>query len=174
MSLAVRPARRPLSLRDRAWRVADALAKPLLPPGTLDLISPLRPGAVLAGRVERIRLETPDAATLVIHPGAGWTGHVPGQYVRVGVEIDGVRHWRTYSLTSLIDRDGTSDGRIAITVKAIPGGLVSNHLVHTITPGTLIHLDQAAGDFVMTTPRPRKVLSFATPAETLNQQLVLR
>ncbi len=158
MSLAVRPARRPLSLRDRAWRVADALAKPLLPPGTLDLISPLRPGAVLAGRVERIRLETPDAATLVIHPGAGWTGHVPGQYVRVGVEIDGVRHWRTYSLTSLIDSDGTFDGRIAITVKAIPGGLVSNHLVHTITPGTLIHLDQAAGDFVLTTPRPRKVL----------------
>lgn len=155
MSLAVRPARRPMSLRDRAWRVADALAKPLLPPGTLDLISPLRPGADLAGRVERIRLETPDAATLIIHPGASWAGHTPGQYVRVGVEIDGVRHWRTYSLTSLVD---SPDGRIAITVKAIPGGLVSNHLVHEIKPGALIHLDDAAGDFIMTTPRPRKVL----------------
>ena len=148
MSVTAAPARRLHSLRTRAWKVAEAVAKPLLPPDTFDLFAPLRATAdVLAGRVERVHLETADAATIVIHPGAGWQGHVPGQYVRLGVDINGVRHWRTYSLTSLVD---SPDGRIAITVKAIPGGLVSNHLVHEIKPGALIHLDDAAGDFAFT------------------------
>ena len=57
---------------------------------------------------------------------------MPGQYVRVGVDIDGVRHWRTYSLTSVPRR---RDGRIAITVKRIAGGLVSEHLVAPCPPG---------------------------------------
>ena len=28
----------------------------------------------------------------------------------------------------------------------MPGGLVSNHLVHDSAPGTMVHLEQAAGD----------------------------
>ena len=28
----------------------------------------------------------------VIRPGADWAGHVPGQYVRIGIDVDGVRH----------------------------------------------------------------------------------
>jgi ferredoxin-NADP reductase len=43
-------------------------------------------------------------------------------------------------------------------VKAIPGGLVSNHLVHRAEVGTLVHLDQAQGEFVVPHPRPEKVL----------------
>lgn len=156
MSVTVAPARRLQSLRNRAWRVAEAVAKPLLPPDTFDVFAPLRPTAtVLAGRVERVHLETADAATIVIHPGAGWQGHVPGQYVRLGVDINGVRHWRTYSLTSLV---ASPDGRISITVKAIPGGLVSHYLVHEIAVGELVHLDQAQGEFVLPASRPRKVL----------------
>mgnify|MGYP000935676930 CR=1 FL=1 len=49
----------------------------------------------------------------------GWRGHVPGQYIRIGVDIDGVRHWRAYSLTS---RTNPADGLITITTKAIPEG----------------------------------------------------
>ena len=33
--------------------------------------------------------------------------------VRVGVDVNGVRHWRTYSITSLAGRD---DDRFSITV----------------------------------------------------------
>ena len=56
-------------------------------------------GAELRGRIVSVHPETEDAATLVIKPGADWAGHVPGQYVRVGIDVDGVRLWRAYSLT---------------------------------------------------------------------------
>jgi ferredoxin-NADP reductase len=42
-----------------------------------------------------------------------------------------------------------ADRRIQITVKAVPDGLVSNHIVHRARPGTLVHLEQAAGEFVL-------------------------
>ncbi|HEX2072237.1 MAG TPA: ferredoxin reductase [Geodermatophilus sp.] len=151
------PPARPVltALRDRALRLAELVTTPLLPADYLDLVSPLRAGADLRARVEAVHPETRDAATLVLRPGADWRGHTPGQWVRVGVDVDGVRQWRAYSLTSHTDRP---DGCISITVKAIPGGRVSNHLVHRMRPGTLIQLDQAAGDFVLPTPAPAKVL----------------
>ena len=130
---------------DRMRAVVESLATPLLPADYLDLFAPLRRGADLRGRVEEVRPETADAATLVIRPGADWAGHVPGQYLRIGVDVDGVRQWRAYSLTHGPRRDG----RIAITVKAVPDGLVSTHLVRSAQPGTLVHLEQAAGEFVL-------------------------
>jgi ferredoxin-NADP reductase len=128
---------------------------PLLPSDYLDLVSPLRAGADLRGRIEAVHPETSDAATIVIRPGRGWRGHTAGQYVRIGVDVDGVRLWRAYSVTSPTNR---RDGRITITVKAIPDGKVSNHLVRGAKPGTLIQLDQAAGDFVLPGAKPAKVL----------------
>ena len=93
-----------------------------------------------------MRPETRDAVTLVIRPGRGWLGHVPGQYVRIGIDVDGVRQWRAYSVTSPA---GRADGCFAITVKAIPDGMVSNHLVRRARPGTVVQLDQACGDFIL-------------------------
>ncbi|MFJ8625057.1 ferredoxin reductase [Kitasatospora sp. NPDC093550] len=128
---------------------------PLLPSDYLDLVSPLRAGADLRGRIEAVHPETGDAATIVIRPGRGWRGHTAGQYLRVGVDVDGRRLWRSYSITSPTDR---RDGRVTITVKAVPDGKVSNHLVRRATPGTLIQLDQASGDFVLPRAKPAKVL----------------
>ena len=142
-------------LRDRALRLAEIVTTPLLPTDYLDLIDPLRSGADLRGRIEAVLPETRDAATVVIRPGRGWLPHTPGQYVRIGVDVDGVRQWRAYSLTSV---PGRADGCFTITVKAIPGGTVSNHLVRSIGPGTVIQLDQATGDFVLPSPRPEKSL----------------
>ena len=78
---------------------------------------------------------------------------MPGQYVRIGIDVDGVREWRAYSLT----HGPRADGLISITVKAVPDGKVSNHLVHEARPGTLVQLEQAAGDFVLAEP-PGKLL----------------
>jgi stearoyl-CoA 9-desaturase NADPH oxidoreductase len=135
------------SLRSRAVRVAERLTTPLLPADYLDLFDPLRSGADLRGRIVSVEPETRDAATVVIRPGADWAGHRPGQYVRIGIDVDGVRLWRAYSLT----HGPRADGYISITVKAVPDGLVSNHLVRRARPGTLVHLEQAAGDFVLPT-----------------------
>src|SRR6478752_2978653 len=141
----VRGATRGRRLGDQLVRVAEAATTPYLPADFMDLFAPLRSGADLRGRIESVHPETADAATIVIRPGADWAGHVPGQYLRIGIDVDGVRQWRAYSLTHGPRRDG----RISITVKAVPDGLVSNHLVHEARPGTLVHLEQAAGEFVL-------------------------
>lgn len=133
------------ALRARLARLAEAATTPLVPSDYLDLINPLRARADLRGRVVEVVPETADAATIVILPGADWAGHVPGQYVRVGIDVDGVRQWRAYSLT----HGPRADQNISITVKAVPDGMVSHHLVHDTVPGTLVHLEQATGDFVL-------------------------
>ena len=136
-------------------QAAARFTTPFLPDDYLTLVNPLWSTRGLRGRVEAVLAETADAATIVIRPGRGWTGHRAGQYVRVGLDLDGVRHWRTYSLTSPVSR---TDGRFTITVKAIPDGLVSNHLVRAAQPGDVLHLEAAQGDFVQPEALPGKVL----------------
>lgn len=135
--------------------LAERITTPLLPSDYVDVIDPLLSGSVLRGRVVAISPETRDAVTLVIKPGRGWRPHSPGQYLRVGVEVDGVRQWRSYSLTSRTDR---ADGCVSITVKAVPGGMVSSHLVRRAAVGDIVHLEQSAGDFTLDTPAPDKIL----------------
>lgn len=155
------------ALRDRVIKFAERVTTPLVPTDYLDIFDPLRFSAELRGRIVAIHPETRDAATLVIKPGRTWRTHTPGQYIRIGVDVDGVRQWRAYSLTSRIDvgragakRPGTGgcDGCIAITVKAIPGGVVSNHLVRRAAVGTIVQLDQASGDFTLGDLTPPKIL----------------
>jgi ferredoxin-NADP reductase len=143
------------ALRDRVLQLAAFVTTPLLPQDYLDLVDPLRSGADLRGRIEAIQHETRDAATVVIRPGRSWRPHTPGQYVRIGIDVEGVRQWRAYSITSDLTR---TDGCISVTVKAIPGGKVSNHLVHRAKPGTIVQLDQATGEFCLPAQAPAKAL----------------
>ena len=136
-------------------RLAESAVSPFVPADYLDLVNPLRSGADLRGRVVAVEAETADAATVRIRPGRSWRGHRPGQYVRIGVDVDGVRQWRAYSLTSLRH---AVDGLLSITVKALPEGRVSRHVVRHLQPGTLIQLDQAAGDFVLPGRLPARSL----------------
>ncbi len=142
------------TLRERVRRLADAAVTPLDIDDVLDVFHPLRKGADLRARIVEVRAETAESATIVLKPGRDWRGHVPGQYVRVGVDVDGVRMWRTYSLT----HGPRPDGHISITVKAIPGGVVSGYLVHRARPGQMLQLQQAEGDFVLPDPLPAKLL----------------
>jgi ferredoxin-NADP reductase len=143
------------SLRSALRRVADAAVTPLELHDVLDVFHPLRGGRPgLQGRIVSIKPETAESATILVKPGRDWAGHVPGQYVRVGVDVDGVRLWRTYSLT----HGPRPDRNLSFTVKAIPGGVVSNHLVHRAEVGQMIQLEQAEGEFVLPTPVPRKLL----------------
>ena len=142
-------------LRHGVRRLAELVATPLVPADYVDLVDPLLSGADLRGRIVAVLPETRDAATLVIAPGRGWRPHLPGQYVRIGVDVDGVRQWRAYSLTSPA---GRPDGCITVTVKCMPDGVVSNHLVRRARPGLVVQLDQAAGEFVLPPDRPAKTL----------------
>ncbi len=137
----------------RVLRAATALTTPLLPEDFLGLVDPLWSVTELRGRVVDVQRETARAATLTIRPGRCWTGHTAGQYVRIGVDIDGVRHWRTYSLCST-----ENDRELRITVQEHEGGVVSGHLVHRTSVGTIVRLESAMGEFVLPSPAPRKLL----------------
>jgi ferredoxin-NADP reductase len=139
-------------------RVLDALASlssPLLIDDYLELINPLWSTRELRGRVEQINRETEDAATVLIKPGYRWGGHEPGQYLRIGLDIQGVRHWRAYSLTSDPQRP---DGLISITVKNVDEGKVSPYLVRRGRPGTIVSLGGVEGEFVLPETLPEKLL----------------
>ncbi|HEX4250870.1 MAG TPA: ferredoxin reductase [Pseudonocardia sp.] len=149
----VAPPRRP----SRLLAAATTLTTPLLPEDFLGLVAPLWSTTALRGRVVAVHPETERAATLRIRPGRGWTGHRAGQYVRIGVDVDGVRQWRTYSLSSpersaggtRIGAKSPADHCLSITVQALDGGTVSPHLVHSTPVGTIVHLEAADGDFVL-------------------------
>ncbi|WP_019631904.1 ferredoxin reductase [Actinomadura atramentaria] len=146
--------------RGPARRLAAAarwLTTPLLPEDYLGLVNPLWSTAEPRGRIEAIRHEAPGVATLEIKPGVEWAGHRAGQWLKIGVDVDGVRHWRTFSLSAPPRRDG----RLAITVKANPDGVVSRHLVTEARPGTIVRLAAAEGEFVLPHPRPNKILFLA-------------
>jgi stearoyl-CoA 9-desaturase NADPH oxidoreductase len=150
------------------------LTTPLLPGDYLGLVNPLWSARRLRGRVEAVRAQTAASATLRIRPGRGWAGHRAGQYVGLGVEIDGVRHLRSFSLSAEQDAPG---GCIEVTVKAVAGGHVSPHLVHRTVPGTVVDLEPAAGEFVLPGPAPERLLfltagSGITPVMAILRSLV--
>jgi len=140
--------------RSRALLSARSLLGRLLP-DYLDLIDPLWSSPEVRGRIERIVPEADDAATVVIRPALGWTGHQPGQYLRTGVVVDGIYHWRAYSLTS---EPGQADDCIAITPKLVEAGKVSRYLVREARPGEAVRLGGVEGTFVLPEPVPEKLL----------------
>jgi ferredoxin-NADP reductase len=141
--------------RRRVLSLIRSFTSPLLPDDYLELVNPLWSTRELRGRVERIERETQNAATVLIKPGWEWPRHRPGQYLRLGVEVDGVHHWRAYSLTSDPERP---DGCISITPKLVDGGKVSPFLFSGVRPGTIVRLGGVEGTFVLGDPLPGKLL----------------
>ena len=139
----------------RVLKALESLSSPLLPDDYLELVNPLWSTRELRGRIQEVKHETARAATILIKPGYRWPSHRPGQYVRIGVDIDGVRHWRAYSLTSDPYRE---DGLISITPKRVDEGKVSPYLVSEAKPGTIVSLSKIEGDFVLSDPPPARLL----------------
>lgn len=135
-------------------RLARGLVSPQLFDFWATRINPLwtleRPMARLVERTQASR----DAVTLVLQPNGHWRGLQAGQHVSLGVEIGGRRLLRSYSPTML------PDGRLAITVKEIKGGLVSRLLARDAALGTVVSLDSAFGDMLLpTTSAPLLLLA---------------
>jgi ferredoxin-NADP reductase len=149
---------------------------PLLPDDYLELIDPLWSSREVRGRIESIAHETADAVTVTIRPGWVWEGHLPGQYLRVGVVVDGVHHWRAYSITS---DPGRPDGFITITPKLVETGKVTPYLVRKARPGTVVRLGGVEGTFTLPDPLPHRLLfisagSGVTPIMSMLRDLARR
>jgi stearoyl-CoA 9-desaturase NADPH oxidoreductase len=136
--------------------VVARVTTPLLPDDYLHLVNPLWSARELRGQIIEVRKETADSATLVVKPGWGFDfGYRPGQYIGIGVLIDGRWHWRSYSLTS---SPSWNAKLIEITVKAMPEGFLSSHIVNGVPSGTIVRLAAPQGDFALPEPPPSKVL----------------
>ncbi|CAN7230356.1 ferredoxin reductase [Terrabacter sp. LjRoot27] len=151
-------------------RVASILTTPLAPEDIINLVNPLASARQLRGVVTKVVRETPDSTTIHFRPGRGWNPHAAGQWARIGVEIDGVRQWRSYSLSAAVGHDP------AITVTAI--GFVSTALARSTKVGDILFLDTPQGDFVLPEhPRPLLMLtagSGLTPVMSMIRTLVPR
>lgn len=156
---------------------------PLLADDYLKLLNPLWSARELRGRIVEVRPETPDSATLVIKPGLGFGfSHQPGQYIGIGLLVDGRWRWRSYSVTSPAGQKTRRWGpasTLSITVKAMPEGFLSSHLVNGVRPGTVVRLAAPQGNFVMPDPAPPAVLfltagSGITPVMSMLRTMVRR
>src|SRR5918998_3944839 len=123
--------------RRKALHAVRHLFTPLMPDDYLELINPLWSTREVRGRVEELIRENDEATTILIRPGHTWPGHEPGQYLRIGFDVDGVRHWRAYSLTS---DPGRPDGLISITPKLVEEGVVTPHVNRKLKPGEIVFL----------------------------------
>src|SRR3954454_21042171 len=142
-------------LRARALRAISAFTSPLLPDDYLEMINPLWSTREVRGRVEELTKEAGQATTVLIRPGHTWPGHEPGQYLRIGFDVDGIRHWRAYSITS---DPGRPDGFISITPKLVEEGKVSPFIAEQLRPGEIVILSDVEGQFVLPDPPPKRIL----------------
>jgi ferredoxin-NADP reductase len=105
-----------------------------------------------------VRQETGDVKTFVFSaPGARTMRYWPGQYITLELEIDGARVNRCYTLSSAPTRPDT----VSITVKRVPGGLVSNWLHDHLVTGASVRVLGPSGEFscfLQPAPAHRKYL----------------
>lgn len=106
-------------------------------------------------RVVERRVEALDTVTLVLQPNRHFRGLDAGQHLTVGVEVNGRRLQRSYSPSRLPGR------RLAITVKRMPGGRVSEQLVRQTRVGDRLELGAAFGAMTLAAAGERPLLLLA-------------
>ncbi len=79
-----------------------------------------------------------------------------GQYVTFRVRLDGETHLRSYSMSSSPD----VDREFKVTVKRVPGGIVSNWLIDNLAAGDAVEATRPVGVFCLP-PGDGPVVCFA-------------
>lgn len=99
-------------------------------------------------RVKAVVTETEDAASFVLEVPpelADAFRYRAGQFCTFRVGIDGEEHLRSYSMSSAPE----TDADLTLTVKRVPGGLVSNWLLDHVSTGSDIETTRPAGVFCL-------------------------
>jgi ferredoxin-NADP reductase len=97
-------------------------------------------------RVRRVVRETADASSFVLDVPPDLRAafaYEAGQFCTFRVVVDGETHLRCYSMSSA---PGV-DPELQVTVKRVPGGVVSNWMVDTLGPGDTVEVTCPAGVF---------------------------
>jgi ferredoxin-NADP reductase len=134
---------------------AAAIATPHGVDRYVEMIDPLWSGTEIRAEVTDVERKTADSVTLTLRPNNLWTGFKAGQFVKLSVEIDGIRRTRCYSPANSQFR---RDGHLELTIKVDPDGLVSPWLLANAKPGMVMQVSQAQGEFHIPLPHPRSIL----------------
>lgn len=109
-------------------------------------------------RVRRVVEETDDARSFVLDVPAELReafAYEAGQFCTFRAWIDGEPHLRCYSMSS-----APLDDDFQVTVKRVPGGLVSNWMIDSLRPGAVVDTTCPAGVFCLT-PGDADVVAFS-------------
>lgn len=163
-------------------RVVEALASPHGVDRYLEIVNPMWAAREVRARIVEIRREVdvpghPPVATITLQPTSTWEGHRAGQHVQVGVDLPGAK--RVTRVFTISSSDSKRGERFTITMRANPEGQVSKFLVEQATPGTIVHLSQAQGEFILPDRMPEHVVfitggSGITPAMSMLRSLQKR
>jgi ferredoxin-NADP reductase len=134
--------------------LAQALTTPHGVDRYLEVFNPLWAVNEVRAHVSAVRHQTTDSVTLSLRPNRNWQGFRAGQYVRLSVEINGVRRTRCYSPAN----SAHAKGLIELTAKAQADGFVSRFLHQHARPGMVVTLSQAEGRFALPEQRPDRIL----------------
>lgn len=97
-------------------------------------------------KVAEIREETSDSKTICFkQPGLKKVKYQSGQYLSLIFRINGRRFVRPYSFSSA----PVIDPYLEVTVKRVPGGVVSNHIFDQVKIGDVVEVMQPMGDFIV-------------------------
>lgn len=95
-------------------------------------------------KVKEVIKETPDAATIAFwHPLSEMIKYQAGQFLTILLTINGEKVRRSYSMSS----SPHTDTAPAVTVKRVPGGLVSNWLLDNVKEGDFLEVLEPMGHF---------------------------
>lgn len=153
--------------------LVEALAVPHGVSRYLELVNPLWSLDETRALVTDVTRESHHTVTVTLRVPDDYR-HRAGQYLRFGVEIDGRRRTRSYSISSSARR---GDGHVTITVKHMPDGLVSGHVNTALRPGTVVTISAPDGELTVPDRPDRPVLllsggSGITPVMSILRTLV--
>ena len=96
--------------------------------------------------VDQVVRETKDTISLHFRqPKVDRIWYKPGQYLTLKVVIDGQAHYRSYSISTAPRLDDS----LAITIKKVKGGLISNYLHEQARPGLQLECSRPLGRFIV-------------------------
>jgi ferredoxin-NADP reductase len=111
-------------------------------------------------RVAEVVPETDDARSFVLDVPADLQEtfrYRAGQFCSFRIHVDGDEHARCYSMSSAPE----TDAALTVTVKRVPGGVVSNWLIDHVAPGDELEVNPPSGTFcVAASDGDRPIVAF--------------
>jgi ferredoxin-NADP reductase len=100
----------------------------------------------IKAKVLETKQESVDVLTIVLKPSKKWNSFLPGQYLEIGVKINGVLYFRNFSISSTLEQF-QKEGTISLSIQKQDKGKVTQWIFDELKTGNLITISQAKGCF---------------------------